>query len=252
MTRPSALRCARPPLSWLLAIAVLAFAGAAHGAPRLEVLRYQKPTPGSDIETGGAWTVVQAPLPIVRQAVQSYAKYVKVMPRLEQSRIVGRKKGATDLYMRAPILNGVAHLWGVIRFSPPQKVGKWEMIVGRYVKGNLNAYHGVWKLYPCAPDKTLLKMEMFADLKIPMPASVVSPELAWIADVAVTSIRDRAECVYRRKQRGKAPVPPSQKPAPPAPPPATPPVEAPTAPAPAPSPTESPAPEPATPPAPTE
>ena len=66
------------------------------------------------------------------------------------------------------------------------------MIVGRYLKGNLRAYHGVWKLFPCSPSKTLVKMEMFADVKVPMPASVVSPELAWIADVAVSGAAAKA------------------------------------------------------------
>ena len=217
---------------WLLPLLCALVGGAAalapvpaQAAPRAKVLRYHKPTAGSDIDTGGAWTVVNAPLAIVRRVVQDYRRYVNVMPRLEQSRIVSRKKGETDLYIRAPILHGVVHLWAVVRFSAPKKVGRWEMIAGRYIKGNLRDYHGVWKLYPCAPDKTLLKVEMFADIKIPMPASVISPELAWVADVAVTNIRDRSECIYRSKRRGlgpaqAAPPPPPKKPPQPSPAPA--------------------------------
>jgi ribosome-associated toxin RatA of RatAB toxin-antitoxin module len=229
-------------LSLLTAAGLLAVLSAPAAAePRAKVLRYLKPTAGSDIETGGAWTVVHAPIAVVRKAVQDYERYVQVMPRLEQSRIVGRKNGETDVYMRAPILNGVVHMWGVVRFSRPQKSGRWESIVGRYVKGNLQAYHGVWRLYPCTPDRTLLKLEMFADIKIPMPASMISPELAWAADVSVTSIRDRSECIYRRLSRGAAPPPLTPAPAPTLPGPPAPPSAAPPAPKP-PQPVAAPAP----------
>ncbi len=162
---------------------------------RLSAERYRLPMPGSDIEIGGAVIGVYAPMSDVLKVVLKFSNYHKILPRLEQSRIVGKKGDQTDLYVRAPILRGVAYIWGVMRFGAPVPwAGKGKTLTGRLVKGNLEAYHGRWKLYPCGSERTILQCEQFIDLKIPLPASMVTPELEWASDTGVTAVRDIAEC----------------------------------------------------------
>jgi len=162
---------------------------------RLKAKRYRLPMPGSDIGIGGAVIGIYAPMDAVLKVVLKFSNYHKILPRLEQSRIVGKEGDKTDVYVRAPIMGGVAHIWGVMRFGSPQPwAGKGKKLSGRLVKGNLEAYHGRWKLYPCGSERTILQCEQFIDLKIPVPSSLVTPELEWACDKGVTAVRDIAEC----------------------------------------------------------
>jgi ribosome-associated toxin RatA of RatAB toxin-antitoxin module len=207
-------------------------------------VRYRKTVPNSSLDAGGAWNLVHAPIDVVRKVVQRFDRYDKLLPRLEQSRVVARRHGETDVYMRAPVLHGAVTLWAVIRFHPIEKLGAVERLASDYVEGNLETWHAEWRLIPCGQDLTLVKLEILTDVNIPFPSSLIAPELAYIADTAVTATRDRAECAFRaRRCRHPAPEPVAPVPEPPVPGPA--PTQVPAA---APGPATAPAP-PSTPPA---
>jgi hypothetical protein len=156
---------------------------------------YRKPTPGSPIDTGGALIGIHATMDEVRRVLQRFDRYHRILPRVEQSHIVGKTKKHTDVYMRAPILRGVAHIWMVVRFREPTRWGhKGEKLVGRYVKGNLDGWRGAWRMYPCSSTRTVLRLELFVDLSMPVPSSMVTPELMWAARKGVTAVRDMVEC----------------------------------------------------------
>jgi ribosome-associated toxin RatA of RatAB toxin-antitoxin module len=161
---------------------------------RGEAERYRVDAPASDVDVGGAAITVHGSMERVLAVVQSYPRYREIMPRVEQSRVVGKSEGGTEVYLQAPILGGVARVWGIARFSPPEP---WEdggrKIVATMVKGNLRSWHGVWKLTPCGEECTVLQLEMHIELKLPVPASSISGETAWACDKAVTSVRDLVE-----------------------------------------------------------
>src|SRR5262245_17194574 len=69
---------------------------------RTEAHTYSRPTPGSDIDTGGAVIDIYGSMDQVLAVVKDFRKYHLILPRLELSRIVGKRKGRTDVYMRAP------------------------------------------------------------------------------------------------------------------------------------------------------
>lgn len=162
--------------------------------------RYRLPTPGSDIDTGAAVILVDAPLDQVLKVVQDYRHYRKILPRLEQSRIVGAKKGRTDVYMRVPIMNGAYSVWGIARFTDPKPHrDDGKIVVAKMVKGNVDSWHGAWKLEPRNERQTVLRMEMFVDLKVPVPNDWVTPKLMWATDRSVSRVRDLAE---KRAKRG--------------------------------------------------
>jgi len=157
--------------------------------------KYRLPTPGSNIETGGAVVVVRAPLAKVKRVITDYTGYHGVLPRIETSRIVQVVDGETEVYMRAPILRGLAHIWLVARFPEPKPWAKKGIkLRGTYVKGNLDDWRGAWFAFPCGPERTTLRLELFVDLSIPVPVSLVTPELMWAAEKGVTAVRDIAEC----------------------------------------------------------
>ncbi len=156
---------------------------------------YQLPVPGSDRIVAGATIGVNAPLADVKKLVLSYQRYKDILPRLQQSRVVAEENGVTDVYMRAPILHGLSAIWGLMRFQPPVPWRKRGFQVeGNLVKGNMEAWHGKWMAFPCGDKRTLLKLELYIDLEVPVPVSIVNRELLWAAGVGVTAVRDLSEC----------------------------------------------------------
>ena len=168
-------------------------------AGRSKAKRYRFATPGSHIDTGAAVILVNAPLEEVLDVVQSYRKYREIMPKVKQSRIVGKKRGKTDVYMRVPIMKGAHSVWGIARFDAPKRhQGDGRIVRAQMVKGNVEDWHGAWKLETEGKDQTVLRMEMFCDLKIPVPTKWVTPKLMWATDKSVTRVRDLVE----KKRKG--------------------------------------------------
>jgi ribosome-associated toxin RatA of RatAB toxin-antitoxin module len=159
-----------------------------------EAKRYRLPTPGSDIDTGCALIAVDAPIERVLEVVLSYGEYHNILPRLQDSRVMSKTDEATEVYMRAPVLDGTITIWGVMRFAPPKPFGDGgKKITGNMIKGNLKAWRGAWKLTPLGKSRTALRMELYADVDLPVPDSWITPELLSSADKSVTAVRDLAE-----------------------------------------------------------
>jgi ribosome-associated toxin RatA of RatAB toxin-antitoxin module len=156
--------------------------------------RYELAIAGVAIKAGGASVSVDAPLATVRKHVTDYGQYAAFMPRFEKSKVVAKKDGTTDVYLQVPILNGAATVWALTRFKPPQREGSaGERIEGKMIEGNVNDLRAVWHLRAVDDTHTVLKVEILIVPKLPLPGNVVTPELAFAADQAVTGMRDRAE-----------------------------------------------------------
>ncbi|WP_437602664.1 SRPBCC family protein [Sorangium sp. So ce590] len=160
-----------------------------------KALRYTLKTtgPASAIDTGGAAILVKAPLPAVRKLVTSYGSYKTFISSFDQSRVLAKRKGTSEVYLQVPILNGAAHIWTVADMSPPTKDGADEVISGRYKRGNVSDFRARWRLRAVDEHHTIVKLELFVDPKLPFPASVVTTQLVRAADRAVTAVRTRAQ-----------------------------------------------------------
>jgi ribosome-associated toxin RatA of RatAB toxin-antitoxin module len=160
--------------------------------------RYNVAVPGFSIHAGGGMTMVNAPIALVRQQVTDFAHYSDFMPRFQKSRIVGKSGGFTDVYLQVAILHGAANVWAVTRFAPAAPDGSGEKIEGKLEgQGNVDELRAVWRLYPTDAEHTLLKLELLIVPKLPLPGSLVTPELEYAADQAVSATRDRTETKYR-------------------------------------------------------
>jgi ribosome-associated toxin RatA of RatAB toxin-antitoxin module len=160
-----------------------------------KALRYTLKTtgPASAIDTGGAAILVKAPLPTVRKLVTSYGSYKTFISSFDQSRVLAKRKGTSEVYLQVPILNGAAHIWTVTDMSPPTKDGADEVISGRYKRGNVSDFRARWRLRAVDEHHTILKLELFVDPKLPFPPSAVTTQLVKAADKAVTAVRNRAQ-----------------------------------------------------------
>lgn len=163
----------------------------------------------TSIRTGGAQIFVNAPLASVRRVVQDFAHYQDFMPGFKRSRVVQKNKEFTDVYLQVPILHGAATVWAVTRFAPPRKEANGtEVIEGTFQQGNVNDFHATWRLIPVDATHTILRAEMLIVPKLPLPGSVVTPELSYASDRAVTASRARAEASTVRVASTPAPTTP--------------------------------------------
>jgi len=148
----------------------------------------------ASIRTGGAQIFVNAPIAVVRQIVTDYAHYQEFMPGFKRSRVVQRSKDYTDVYLQVPILHGAATVWTVARFTPAShQPNGTEVIEGTMQQGNVSDFRATWRLIPVDANHTIVKSEILIVPKLPLPSSVVTPELEYAADKAVTASRNRAE-----------------------------------------------------------
>jgi ribosome-associated toxin RatA of RatAB toxin-antitoxin module len=166
--------------------------------------RYNVGVSGYSIRAGGGMTAVSAPIAIVRQTVTDFGHYSEFMPRFQKSRIVGKNGATTDVYLQVAILHGAANVWAVTRFGPPTPDGAGEKIEGKLEgQGNVDELRAVWRLFAVDADHTIVKLELLIVPKLPVPGSLVTPELEFASDQAVSATRDRSEAKCR------AAVPPS-------------------------------------------
>ena len=166
--------------------------------------RYNVAVPGYSIRAGGGMTAINAPLSTVRRTVTDYGHYADFMPRFQKSRIVGKSGQSTDVYLQVSILHGAANIWAVTRFGAPTPEGAGERIEGRlHGQGNVDQLLAIWHLLPVDENRTIAKLELLIVPKLPLPGSVVTPELEYASDQAVSATRDRAEAA----SRGKPPEP---------------------------------------------
>jgi ribosome-associated toxin RatA of RatAB toxin-antitoxin module len=162
--------------------------------------RYNVPVQGYSIRAGGGMTAINAPLSTVRRTVTDYSRYADFMPRFQKSRIVGKSGPNTDVYLQVSILHGAANIWAVTRFGPPVPEGAGERIEGRlHGQGNVEQLLAVWHLLPVDENRTIAKLELLIVPKLPLPGSVVTPELEYASDQAVSATRDRIEALSRGK-----------------------------------------------------
>lgn len=197
----------------ILAVVAMGAFGAAGGAARADATepteterlvrthateRYSVPVPGYSIRAGGGMTAINASLSTVRRTVTDYGHYADFMPRFQKSRVVGKSGPNTDVYMQVSILHGAANIWAVTRFGPPTPEGAGERIEGRlHGQGNVDQFLAIWHLFPVDENRTIAKLELLIVPKLPLPGSVVTPELEYASDQAVSAARDRAEALSR-------------------------------------------------------
>jgi len=160
--------------------------------------RYSVAVPGYSIRAGGGMTAINAPLSTVRRIVTDYGHYADFMPRFQKSRIVAKSGPNTDVYLQVSILHGAANIWAVTRFGAPVPEGAGERIEGRlHGQGNVDQLLAVWHLVPIDDNHTIAKIELLIVPKLPLPGSVVTPELEYASDQAVSATRERAEAQSR-------------------------------------------------------
>jgi ribosome-associated toxin RatA of RatAB toxin-antitoxin module len=157
------------------------------------VNRFDVKTPYSETNAGAARVNVDAPEELVRQVVLDYKNYANFMTRFEKSRVVGRSGDKTDVYLQVPILKGAAKVWAIVRFEPVKEVDGTEVVVGHMIKGNVKRLDATWRLKKLDDTTTNVVLELLIVPDMPVPDSLVVPEVRFAAAKAVEGSRNEAE-----------------------------------------------------------
>ena len=155
--------------------------------------RYSVKTPYSSIEAGAARIDVAADSQQVSEIICDFGNYTKLSDKFDKARVVGHSGANTDVYLQVPILKGAAKIWAVVRFEPIRTANGEQVLIGHMVKGNVDRLDATWRVRSLGDHQSKVQLEMLIVPKIPVPGSLVTGEVAYAADKAVTGVRDRAE-----------------------------------------------------------
>lgn len=159
--------------------------------PNRKVERYEVATKGA--RAGAARALVQAPQGVVRSVVMDYGRYEDFITRFKAAKIVGKSGDKTDVYLQVPIMKGAVNVWAVVRFDPPKVVGNDVVITSKMVKGNVKRLDANWRIKQIDERSSHLALELTIVPDIPVPDSLVMPEVRYAAAKAVSGTRDEAE-----------------------------------------------------------
>ncbi|HEX3775546.1 MAG TPA: SRPBCC family protein [Polyangiaceae bacterium] len=158
-----------------------------------QIDRFDVKTPWSDTNAGAARGNVDAPVDVVRSVVLDYKNYASFISRFEKSRVVGKSGDKTDVYLQVPILKGAAKVWAIVRFEPPKQLNGSEVVEGHMIKGNVKHLDATWRLKKLDDSSTQVVLELLIVPDMPVPDSLVVPEVRYAAAKAVEGSRDEAE-----------------------------------------------------------
>jgi len=175
----------------LFAGLTLAAATATAADTATKIQRYDVQSAG--LNAGAAKTIVNAPEQVVRGVVTDFGRYDTFISRFRAAKIVGRVGDKTDVYLQVPIMKGTVKIWGVVRFDPPKPSGNDQVITGKLVQGNVKRLDAVWRIRKVSAEQTELRLELLIVPQLPLPDSMVLPELRNAAAKAVDGSRNEAE-----------------------------------------------------------
>jgi ribosome-associated toxin RatA of RatAB toxin-antitoxin module len=159
--------------------------------PDRRVQRYEVQNKGA--RAGAARAIVQAPQGVVSSVVTDYGRYTDFITRFKSAKIVGRSGDKTDVYLQVPIMKGTVKIWAVVRFDPPKQVGNDVVITSKMIKGNVKQLDANWRIKLLDDQRSELALELTIVPDIPIPDSLVMPEVRYAAAKAVSGTRDEAE-----------------------------------------------------------
>jgi len=163
--------------------------------------RYEVKTEHSSTKAGAARVHVAASSADVKKVITDFKNYSKFISKFDKAKVVGRDGDKTDVYLQVPILKGAAKIWAVVRFEPIKTVNGEEILQGHMVKGNVKRLDAWWRVKKIDDNNTQLNLELLILPKLPVPGSLVTGEVAYAADEAVTGSRNRAETEAGKKNK---------------------------------------------------
>lgn len=149
--------------------------------------------PGTTVRAGVANAEVPAPFETLAAVLLDIGRYREVLPRIDQSRVMQRRRGELDAYFSATLLQGFGTLWARTRMVITRSPGHLR-IEGAMLEGNLARFElrVEASAVPNDPGRSTLEVQLLGLPQLPLPASLLDGVLARWAARGLGGFRDRA------------------------------------------------------------
>lgn len=94
---------------------------------------------GTDVHAGISVAEVAAPFAVVAAALQDFSTYRQFLPRLNESRVVRRRRAESEVYLRAELLEGFGVVWALERFRVTRATGS-ILVEGERLDGTMRRF----------------------------------------------------------------------------------------------------------------
>lgn len=180
-------------------------------APPAEVQVSDEAADGTLVRMGRSDVVIRAPFDLVVRQMTDYGRYHEFMPRVRESRVVRRTRGATDVYMQVPLGGSLGVIWALLRLDARRTPDRFTLD-GQAVDSNMDRFetHTVIERIAGDPTVTRLTFRMLALPRLPFPSSVFTREMRGATRTIADNLRARVErAAALEPVRAVNPLPPT-------------------------------------------
>ena len=129
---------------------------------------------GSDIQAGISVAEVSAPFSVVSAVLQDFGSYRLFLPRLNESRVVRRRRGEADVYLRAELLEGLGVVWSLQRFRVTRAHGS-ILVEGERVDGTMRRFDvRIEAVEVSGTNRTRIAVRLLGVPPFPLPSSYLT------------------------------------------------------------------------------
>lgn len=129
---------------------------------------------GTDVQAGLVVGELDAPFATVSGTLLDFASYRQFLPRINESRVVRRRRGESDVYLRAELLEGLGTVWSLQRFTITRATGSL-LIVGTSTDGTMRRFDVRIEASEIAgTGRTRLAVQLLGLPPFPLPTSYLT------------------------------------------------------------------------------
>lgn len=132
------------------------------------------PVQGVDVQAGISVAEVSAPFSVVSAALQDFASYRLFLPRLNESRVVRRRRGESEVYLRAELLEGLGAVWSLQRFRVTRANGS-IVVEGERIDGTMRRFDvRIEAVEVSGTNRTRIAVRLLGLPPFPLPSSYLT------------------------------------------------------------------------------
>jgi hypothetical protein len=157
------------------------------------------PVQGSDVQAGVCVAEVSAPFTVVSAVLQDFGSYRLFLPRLNESRVVRRRRGEMDVYLRAELLDGLGVVWSLQRFRITRAHGS-ILIEGERIDGTMRRFDvRIEAVAVSGTNRTRIAVRLFGIPPFPLPSAYLTRMHGRWTARALRALVDRVEAIARAR-----------------------------------------------------
>lgn len=152
--------------------------------------------PGTSVRAGRVHVEVHAPYATVAAVITDFARYRDFFPQLGESRVIHRRRGQADVYLRVELMRGLGTLWALSRFNV-QRTADATTVEGTMVDGNLRRLEVRFEARAIAgdPSRSEVTMQLLGVPPFFVPEGLLNSQQSHWAARGVELLRARAEAL---------------------------------------------------------